>query len=136
MSDMKGSSSPVAPLDRTRNVVWPRSLRPLVEKNRSTRATRAQPIRQCALYANYVALISEPDARALQEAIDAGTALRTDMLVAADTLAHFRMFDAAQLAEIRAGQGFLDLSADLIAFGGKFHAKWDEDPGKTTARNA
>jgi hypothetical protein len=75
------------------------------------------------------ATTSESDKKALLA--EAG-ALRDDLLVAAEALAHKGLLDPTTVADIRAGSGNTDRANDLVALGVLFTNAWERVRNKTT----
>jgi len=68
--------------------------------------------------------------------IDEATALRSDLLVAAEALAHRKLLDAKHVAQIRSGKGHIDTANDLVALATLFTNEWDAVEGKTAVTMA
>lgn len=85
-----------------------------------------------AWYAHLLALPAGPGQDGLKPLLDEASALRADLLVAAEALAHKGFVDAGRVAEIRSGNGHLDTANDLVALGALFGEAWDAVKNKTT----
>lgn len=62
--------------------------------------------------------------------------LRERLLISAEALAHFGLFDPDEVAHIRAGTGPLDAAEDLVALVGLFRRHWSVVSGKTAVTEA
>ncbi|MGK4001251.1 hypothetical protein WMF31_01400 [Sorangium sp. So ce1036] len=85
-----------------------------------------------AWYAHLLALPAGPGQDGLKPLLDEASALRADLLVAAEALAHKGFVDAGRVAEIRSGNGHLDTANDLVALAALFGEAWDAVKNKTT----
>ncbi|WP_437895979.1 hypothetical protein [Sorangium sp. So ce124] len=85
-----------------------------------------------AWYAHLLALPAGPGQDGLKPLLDEASALRADLLVAAEALAHKGYVDADRVAEIRSGNGHLDTANDLVALGALFGEAWDAVKNRTT----
>lgn len=92
--------------------------------------TRLRTYALAALYAN---VLAQPPAKRgdIATLVDKGTALKLRLIVAAESLAHDALLDAQLLAEIKSGNGHLDLASDLIALGAMYQLGWEEIKGKS-----
>ncbi|HEU4534583.1 MAG TPA: hypothetical protein VFS00_10715, partial [Polyangiaceae bacterium] len=89
-----------------------------------------------ALYAHLVAL-RPPAAEARTQALLSEAApLRENLLVAAETLAHFGLLDRARVALLRSGAGHLDTAHDLIELAALFRERWGELASRTPLAKA
>lgn len=88
-----------------------------------------------ALHAHLTAL-GELGENAVKSLVEEATPLREGLLVGAEALAHRGLLGAAQLAEIRSGQGHLDTAQDLIALGGLFASAWPTIAQRTAVDRA
>ncbi|WP_437763634.1 hypothetical protein WMF27_40010 [Sorangium sp. So ce281] len=85
-----------------------------------------------AWYAHLLALPAGPGQDGMKPLLDEASALRADLLVAAEALAHKGFVDAGRVAEIRSGNGHLDTANDLVALGALFGEAWDAVKNRTT----
>ncbi|WP_437997759.1 hypothetical protein WMF26_45010 [Sorangium sp. So ce185] len=85
-----------------------------------------------AWYAHLLALPAGPGQDGLKRLLDEASALRADLLVAAEALAHKGFVDAGRVAEIRSGNGHLDTANDLVALAALFGESWGAVKHKTT----
>ncbi|WP_437569526.1 hypothetical protein [Sorangium sp. So ce542] len=85
-----------------------------------------------AWYAHLLALPAGPGQEGLKRLLDEASALRADLLVAAEALAHKGFVDAGRVAEIRSGNGHLDTANDLVALAALFGESWGAVKHKTT----
>ena len=85
-----------------------------------------------AWYAHLLALPAGPGQDGLKPLLDEASALRADLLVAAEALAHKGYVDAGRVAEIRSGNGHLDTANDLVALGALFGEAWGAVKNRTT----
>lgn len=81
-----------------------------------------------ALYAHLTLVASEDALKAL---LAEATTLREDLLVGAEALAHRGKLDRKRVADVRSGQGQLDLANDLVALGVLFSAAWEDVKAST-----
>jgi hypothetical protein len=91
-------------------------------------------LRRYALAAWYAYLASVPLPRgedAVKTLLVEAGPLREALLVAAEALAHRRLFDPARVAEIRAGHGHVDTANDLLALSSLFSGAWPMVANKT-----
>lgn len=68
--------------------------------------------------------ITTPDRDDFAALFEEAKRLRQDLLVAAQALAHRGLLDAAQVAQIRKGQGHADLAGDLVGLATLFTNAW------------
>lgn len=85
-----------------------------------------------AYYANAICAASSSDVTKLQKKCAEATPLRLDLLIQAEALAHKGLSDAAKVAEIKAGTGYLDLANDLTSLSLLFRSNWSLVKDKTT----
>ncbi|AUX37251.1 MULTISPECIES: hypothetical protein [Sorangium] len=85
-----------------------------------------------AWYAHLLALPAGPGQDGLKPLLEEASALRADLLVAAEALAHKGFVDAGRVAEIRSGNGHLDTANDLVALAALFGESWGAVKHKTT----
>ncbi|KYF82569.1 hypothetical protein BE17_48090 [Sorangium cellulosum] len=85
-----------------------------------------------AWYAHLLALPAGAGQDGLKPLLDEASALRADLLVAAEALAHKGFVDAGRVAEIRSGKGHLDTANDLVALAALFGESWDAVKNRTT----
>ncbi|WP_437607834.1 hypothetical protein WMF20_44145 [Sorangium sp. So ce834] len=85
-----------------------------------------------AWYAHLLALPAGPGQGGLKPLVEEASALRADLLVAAEALAHKGFVDAGRVAEIRSGNGHLDTANDLVALAALFGESWGAVKHKTT----
>jgi hypothetical protein len=85
-----------------------------------------------AWYAHLLALPAGPGQDGLKPLLEEASALRADLLVAAEALAHKGFVDAGRVAEIRSGNGHLDTANDLVALAALFGEAWDAVKNRTT----
>ena len=108
----------------------------MVEELPRLRVDRVEKLPTYALAAWYAHLLALPGAAAEQPVskalLEDATALRKDLLVAAEALSHKGFLDAERVAEIRSGQGHLDTANDLVALAALFSEGWAEIEHKTT----
>ncbi|WP_437978567.1 hypothetical protein WMF11_19600 [Sorangium sp. So ce295] len=86
-----------------------------------------------AWYAHLAWLSSGGAENALKPLLAEAAPLRENLLSDAETLARRGLLDADTVAEIRAGQGYIDTANDLVALSALFTASWSEVTGKTAA---
>lgn len=87
-------------------------------------------------YAHLLSLPAPKTESAHKPLVFEASTLRNTLLVAADALAHRNILDPAQIAQIRRGQGHIDLASDLVALSTLFRNNWSDIEGKTTVRPA
>jgi hypothetical protein len=85
-----------------------------------------------AYYAHAISAPPARDVEKLQKLSEEATALREDLLVQAEALAHKGYFDAGKVAEIRGGTGYLDTATDLTSLSLLFRSGWTIVKDKTT----
>ena len=87
-----------------------------------------------ALAAWYAHLLALPETTesALTALLDEAKPLREDLLVAAEALAHKKIFDRAAVKAIRAGQGNIDTANDLVALAALYSMSWARVENSTT----
>jgi hypothetical protein len=90
---------------------------------------KLQDYAMAAFYAHLRALPSGTDKEVL-ELLERGKPIREQLLVIAEGLVSFKLFDAALVASIRDGQGNLDTAKDLAALAALFSANWDRVANK------
>jgi hypothetical protein len=88
-----------------------------------------------AWFAHIISLPPETEARTAA-LLDEAAALRDDLLVAAEALAHRKLVDAARVSEIRSGLGNLDRANDLVALAALFTQSWSTVESKTAVTKA
>ncbi|WP_437909928.1 hypothetical protein WME95_19855 [Sorangium sp. So ce327] len=86
-----------------------------------------------AWYAHLAWLSSGGAENALKPLLAEAAPLRENLLSDAEALARRGLLDADTVAEIRAGQGYIDTANDLVALSALFAASWSEVIGKTAA---
>ncbi|WP_437900619.1 hypothetical protein [Sorangium sp. So ce124] len=86
-----------------------------------------------AWYAHLAWLSSGVAENALKPLLAEAAPLRENLLSDAEALARRGLLDADTVAEIRAGQGYIDTANDLVALSALFTASWSEVTGKTAA---
>lgn len=94
---------------------------------------------EIALAAWYAALRvtnARDEERRIPGLLEEARPLREDLLQSAELLARFGLVDPNRVAEIRAGQGNLDMAADLVQLAALFEASWSEVAGKTPVTEA
>lgn len=84
-----------------------------------------------AWYAHLLSLPAAPPDNSHKALVEEASALRSNLLVAAEALAHAGLFDAGHVAKIRSGQGHLDTANDLVALAALFRNNWGKIEGKT-----
>ncbi len=100
-----------------------------------------EPIRKLRTYALatvYTYLVAQPAPRSVDISVyvEEAVALKQGLMVAAEALAFSGLLVPARVAEIRAGNGHLDLATDLVALAAMFDAHWESLLGKTTVSRA
>jgi hypothetical protein len=112
-----------------------RALRPAIQKELPKHPIELlEKLETYALGAWYAHLLATPSSGGsapMTNLIEEATPLRASLLVAAEALAHRGLVDAARVAEIRRGQGHIDLASDLVALSALFHESWDRVSKKT-----
>ncbi len=78
-----------------------------------------------ALYAHLAAATPRPSASTLPTLLDEAGRLRADLLLGADSLAHFGLVSRDRVAAIRAGSGHIDTANDLVQLAALFDEIWD-----------
>ncbi|WP_437747018.1 hypothetical protein WMF39_19545 [Sorangium sp. So ce1504] len=86
-----------------------------------------------AWYAHLAWLSSGGAENALKPLLAEAAPLRENLLSDAEALARRGLLDADTVAEIRAGQGYIDTANDLVALSALFTASWSEVAGRTAA---
>ncbi|WP_437516454.1 hypothetical protein [Sorangium sp. So ce1099] len=86
-----------------------------------------------AWYAHLLSLSSGDVESALKPLLAEAAPLRENLLGDAEALARRGLLDAEAVADIRAGQGYIDTANDLVALSALFSASWSEIAGKTAA---
>lgn len=84
-----------------------------------------------AWYAHLLWLPSSPQSNEHKPLFEEAARLRAGLLVAAEALAHRGLLDSKHVAQIRSGQGHLDLANDLVALATLFTNNRDAIRGKT-----
>ncbi|WP_437654767.1 hypothetical protein [Sorangium sp. So ce1182] len=79
-----------------------------------------------AWYAHLLSLSSGDVESALKPLLAEAAPLREDLLGDAEALARRGLLDAETVADIRAGQGYIDTANDLVALSALFSASWSE----------
>ncbi|WP_434046767.1 MULTISPECIES: hypothetical protein [Sorangium] len=97
------------------------------------RLDRLETYALAAWYAHLLWLSSGGAENALKPLLAEAAPLRENLLGDAEALARRGLLDAATVAEIRAGQGHIDVANDLVALSALFSASWSEIAGKTAA---
>lgn len=112
-----------------------RALRPAIEKELPKHPVALlDKLETYALGAWYAHLLAAPPAGGgtpVKELLKEATPLRESLLIAAEALAHRGLVDAARVAEIRSGKGYIDLAGDLVALSALFLESWDRVSEKT-----
>jgi hypothetical protein len=78
-----------------------------------------------ALYTHLVAVTPQPSASMLPALLEEAGRIRADLLLGAETLAHFGLVSRERVAAIRAGSGHLDTANDLVQLSTLFGEIWD-----------
>ncbi|WP_441286620.1 hypothetical protein ACSRUE_30355 [Sorangium sp. KYC3313] len=86
-----------------------------------------------AWYAHLAWLSSGGAENALKPLLAEAAPLRENLLSDAEALARRGLLDGDTVAEIRAGQGYIDTANDLVALSALFTASWSEVAGRTAA---
>ncbi|WP_437631633.1 hypothetical protein [Sorangium sp. So ce854] len=86
-----------------------------------------------AWYAHLLSLSSGDVESAVKPLLAEAAPLRENLLGDAEALARRGLLDAATVADIRAGQGHIDMANDLVALSALFSASWPDIAGKTAA---
>ncbi|WP_433935461.1 hypothetical protein AB3662_12090 [Sorangium cellulosum] len=97
------------------------------------RLDRLETYALAAWYAHLLWLSSGGAENALKPLLADAAPLRENLLGDAEALARRGLLDAATVADIRAGQGHIDIANDLVALSALFSASWSEIAGKTAA---
>lgn len=84
-----------------------------------------------AWYAHLLSLPAAPTENAHKPLVEEATALRADLLIAAEALAHRKLVDPGHVAQIRSGKGHIDMASDLVALSTLFTNNWAAIEGKT-----
>mgnify|MGYP001218694807 CR=1 FL=1 len=84
-----------------------------------------------AWYAHLLTLPPVVEENAKKPLVEEATTLRKDLLVAAEALAHRNLVDPKHVAQIRSGQGHIDMAGDLVALATLFANNWDAVSNKT-----
>ncbi|WP_437875408.1 hypothetical protein [Sorangium sp. So ce513] len=98
-----------------------------------TRLDRLETYALAAWYAHLLSLSSGDVENAVKPLLAEAAPLRENLLGDAEALARRGLLDAATVADIRAGQGHIDIANDLVALSALFSASWSEIAGKTAA---
>lgn len=77
-----------------------------------------------AYYADLLSAHRTGDESAHRSLVEEAAPLRSNLLVAAEALAHRNLLDPAHVAAIRRGQGHLDLANDLVTLATLFRSAW------------
>ncbi|WP_437776921.1 hypothetical protein [Sorangium sp. So ce1097] len=113
------------------------ALRPAVAEHLPTfelaRLDRLEIYALAAWYAHLLWLSSGDAENAVKPLLAEAAPLRENLLGDAEALARRGLLDAATVADIRAGQGHIDMANDLVALSTLFSASWSEIAGKTAA---
>jgi hypothetical protein len=85
-----------------------------------------------ALAAFYAHLRSVPDTaeKEIPVLMERGRPIRENLLVMAEALVAFKIFNGDLVASIREGQGNIDTAKDLVALATLFNANWDKVENK------
>ena len=92
---------------------------------------QVKDLRTYALAALHAHLVLAPVKGNVDALIEEATQLKQTMLLGADALADKKVLDAARIAQIRVGSGYVDLASDCVALGGLFEERWSDIVGKT-----
>jgi hypothetical protein len=76
------------------------------------------------LHAHLVATRRSAPDPILTAALAEGAKLRANLLKSAELLAHFGVFDAEHVAEIRSGMGHVDMANDLVQLAELYRKQW------------
>ncbi|WP_437631636.1 hypothetical protein [Sorangium sp. So ce854] len=98
-----------------------------------TRLDRLETYALAAWYAHLLSLSSGDVESAVKPLLAEAAPLRENLLGDAEALARRGLLDAATVADIRAGQGHIDMANDLVALSALFSASWPDIAGKTAA---
>ena len=79
-----------------------------------------------AWYAHLLVIPPAGDSTPVKKLLEEATPLRESLLIAAGALAHRGLVDAKRVAEIRSGQGYIDLASDLVALAALFLGSWEK----------
>ncbi|MGK3986025.1 hypothetical protein WME99_23465 [Sorangium sp. So ce136] len=113
------------------------ALRPAIAEHLQTHDValldRLETYALAAWYAHLQWLSSGGAENALKPLLAEAIPLRENLLGDAEALARRGLLDAATVAEIRAGQGHIDMANDLVALSALFSASWSAITGKTAA---
>ncbi|MGK3963782.1 hypothetical protein WMF38_06345 [Sorangium sp. So ce118] len=97
------------------------------------RLDRLETYALAAWYAHLLWLSSGDAESAVKPLLAEAAPLRENLLGDAEALARRGLLEAATVADIRAGQGHIDVANDLVALSTLFSASWSEIAGKTAA---
>ncbi|WP_438015427.1 hypothetical protein WMF18_31760 [Sorangium sp. So ce315] len=97
------------------------------------RLDRLETYALAAWYAHLLWLSSGGAENAVKPLLAEAAPLRENLLGDAEALARRGLLDAATVADIRAGQGHIDMANDLVALSALFSASWSDIAGKTAA---
>ncbi|XXT24742.1 hypothetical protein WME94_24740 [Sorangium sp. So ce429] len=97
------------------------------------RLDRIETYALAAWYAHLLSLSSGDVENALKPLLAEAAPLRENLLGDAEALARRGLLDAEAVADIRAGQGYIDTANDLVALSALFSASWSEIAGRTVA---
>ncbi|XYI04300.1 hypothetical protein ACMHYB_00915 [Sorangium sp. So ce1128] len=113
------------------------ALRPAIAEHLPTfdvaRLDRLDTYALAAWYAHLLSLSSGDVESALKPLLAEAAPLRENLLGDAEALARRGLLDAETVADIRAGQGYIDTANDLVALSALFSASWSEIAGRTVA---
>lgn len=102
-----------------------------------TPARKLRTYAAASLHTHLVAMNPSPGkSRRLPKLLAEGRKLRGDLMKSADTLAHFGLVSARQVANIRAGTGHLDMASDLSALAVLHGEVWSEVKDKVPITHA
>lgn len=87
-----------------------------------------------AWYAHLLVISPAGDSTPVKKLLEEATPLRESLLIAAEALAHCGLVDAKRVAEIRSGQGYIDLASDLVALSALFIGSWQQVNQKTAVK--
>ncbi len=97
-----------------------------------TKIARVKHSAFAAWYAHLVR-VRQTQPKAYAEDLEEAKTLRKSLLSDAEALATRNRMNPARVAEIRAGQGNVDVANDLVALAAAFEAVWDDVHDKTAA---
>ena len=107
-----------------------RTLRPAIQKTLPEHPILLlDNLETYALAAWYAHLLAVPPAEnrtPVKKLLDEATPLRASLLLAAEALAYGGLVQATRVAEIRSGQGTIDLASDLVALAALFLGSWEK----------